>query len=258
MVRHIAYTVVPVQLAFITPGLELTLVACRRGVAEDGGICHTDEHIVSILPESFDCTAQAAVEKAEVESDVIVVDTLPSTVGGDEFAVGVDGAYELSADKVAAGRTHIIEKRAVVPVDTALVTNVTVGGAELKLVEPAAGTLHKGFFSDTPTERRTPEECPAVFGPEFGAAVITGLGFNHIFTFEVIVGTAIVRHNGFFPLADTVESDFACTVGHIERGLDVECVHTHALVLLQVVLQTGHHTHIVHVFERLCIVQIAL
>ena len=52
MVRHIAYTVIPVQLAFITPGLELTLVACRRGVAEDGGICHTDEHIVSI-EESF-------------------------------------------------------------------------------------------------------------------------------------------------------------------------------------------------------------
>ena len=129
---------------------------------------HVHQQVLGTVPVEVDGTGQAAVQHAEVEADVAGDGGLPLQVGvGHGGADGV-GAVLLVGDGVVAA-AGLPGLRPQVGVD-AVVTDGTVGEAELEVVQPV-GILHEGLLADAPREGRGGEVTPAVCGSELAGTV---------------------------------------------------------------------------------------
>ena len=140
------------------------------GAAEtgDGRQGHVHEEVLGTVPVEVEGTGEASVEHAEVNTEVACDGGLPLEVGvGHGGADGV-GAVLLVGDGVVAAAC-LPGLGPEVGVD-AVVTDGTVGEADLEVVQPAY-ILEEGLLTGTPCEGGGGEVTPAVGRGELAGTV---------------------------------------------------------------------------------------
>ena len=241
MILHLAYLSVVINATLITPVLEFTIIGSRSLVAEYSWIGNSHEHIVVLLQEGFHGTCQCSIEESEVESHVVVLDTLPLTRGRSKLTIGLDGS-KLVAAYIGSGQcTEVIELIAVIIVDTALRTHLGIRSTKFQITQPFH-ILQEILLIDAPSQRCAPEECPTVLWQELGTTVVTAIELQQILAVEVVVQTTEVRHDGIaiVVLEDIItgQGQRTVTIDNIETFQNIGVVGTKHLHILQFILGT--------------------
>ena len=79
MVVETAYLIMPSQTNIVTIGFKLTTIRTGSSSAQNTGMQTRNQHIIVFLFKDLERTRKAIVEESEVNTQVIVVNTFPST-----------------------------------------------------------------------------------------------------------------------------------------------------------------------------------
>ena len=125
MVVETAYLVTPSQAGIVTIGFKLTAISAGSSSTQYTGVQTRNQHIVVFLFKDLERTRKAIVEESEVNPQVIVVDTFPSTHGAHQSGRFHIGSFRV-AQQSAAVRFVVVKLDAVIASDTILVTYLTI------------------------------------------------------------------------------------------------------------------------------------
>ena len=185
-VAPVAYAVVPGKLQLEALVVDFGEVHQRCGkVLQHGRQGRAVEDAVGILVVDIECTPQAVVEYAEVNTDVGYLGGLPG-----QGRVG-ELVHEQTRGNLVAERhfaVGIVERLPLVVAD-GVVAEFTPRCADLEVAEPV-DVLHERFLADTPACRYRGEEAPAVLLVETRRTVVAHVHFKEILGVVSVGGAA--------------------------------------------------------------------
>ena len=125
MVVEAAYLIMPSQTNIVTIGFKLTTIRTGSSSAQNTGMQTRNQHIVVFLFKDLERTRKAIVEESEVNTQIIVVDTFPSTHGAHQSGRFHIGSFRVAQQSTAV-RFVVVKLDAVIASDTILVTYLTI------------------------------------------------------------------------------------------------------------------------------------
>ena len=160
-----------------------TLVVCLTQVA--GSHCGTyplrtalvrGQDIVALLIEVVEATEEQTIQETEIDTGIILMGLLPSYIIVRILTL-IDSGNALGTKAIGIGILHpllLIEEALAYTVHQVLVvTDLTIAGTNLQVVEPLLCRLHKLLVGESPTERESWEETKTLALTEVLRTIVT-------------------------------------------------------------------------------------
>ena len=228
--------VLPTDLELHTPVLHLAQVGHRGALAHVGrdGLVH--QHALGVLVVVVHAEGEAAVEQAQVQTQVGLLGLLPADGRVGQGARGLSVLHRSLAVGAIVVVLAAVHQGRVAEVADVLVTVAAPARAELDLVDPVrAAGLEPRLVGDVPAQGSGREGRPLVAGAEAGGAVAADRHLQHVPLVEVVVEAEEVGGEALVvDVAGTAGRAFV--IGVADGGVDVG---EGGVGLLEPVVRTG-------------------